>query len=81
MRTLDHRARATARAAIRPTFLASRLSADQLTAALGCDPETAYRLMLCRLPRPERWDADVRDLARWAEVDAAALGELLREAH
>lgn len=77
MPPLDHLARASARAAIRPGFLASRYSADQLTAALRCDRATAERLRLCRLPRPERWEADVAALAAFAGVDAGALGELL----
>lgn len=80
MPPLDHLARAAARAALRPSFLASRLSADRLTAALRCDRLTAERLRLCRLPRPERWEADTAAIAAFAGVDATALGEALRGA-
>lgn len=78
MPRLDHLARAADRAALRPDYLASRCSADQLMAALGCDRTTAERLRLCRLPRPEQWDADCAAIASYAGVDAAALGEALR---
>lgn len=69
--------RAADRAGQRGGYIASRFSAAEVIAALGCDRLTAARVRLCRLPRAESFSADVAEIATYAGVDAEQLAALL----
>ena len=61
-------------------YLAYHLAAFDdafLCATLGCSPETAVALLLCRTPRVYAWQAEVRQIARRLHLDRARLANLL----
>jgi hypothetical protein len=78
-----------ARVATDPDFLAfalhlykesERLDREGLAAALGCPAEALVPLALCRMPRPERFGADVAAIALRFGLDAVLLAALVRRA-
>ncbi len=81
MDTAHWRARVAARLAQHPGWMAHALAGmdgAELAAELGCSELGVWRLLLCKLPRAERWDADIAELAGFARADAGALDALLR---
>lgn len=89
-RSRDLIARAAARAADRPFYLASAIAAfrelhgmddPDLARFLACSTDTLARLRLCRLPDVEspQFQSDVRQIAQRFAIDPQSLLELLRE--
>lgn len=83
-------AKAAARAAGRPFYLASAIAAFQevrhmddrhLAEFLRCSPDTLTRLGLCRRPDVEspQFQADVRQIVQRFDIDAPSLLRLLRK--
>jgi hypothetical protein len=71
-----------ARLAGNPGFIAHELAelagrGIDARAVLRVDAATLYRLSLCRMPRPDRWTADVERIAAEVAVPAAELAALL----
>jgi hypothetical protein len=60
-----------------PGMVAGKVSNSGLMAALGVDARTAALIRLCSLPRPERWDADLRLIAERFGLDTDALAAAL----
>ena len=77
LRRLAQHAVATRPRLLLATALAEETDAS-LAAALGCDVATVLRLRLCYPPRPDRWAADVAQIAEALACDAARLAALLQ---
>lgn len=62
-----------------PAFLASALPHTECDLAdqLHTTNETALRVLVCRRPRPARWDQDIRAIAQHAGVRRAELNGVL----
>jgi hypothetical protein len=62
--------------AVRPGWLASCWPQSEWAALwdrLGLDEDTGLRLLICKPPRPDRWDADLAQLAEAMTVDPLQL--------
>jgi hypothetical protein len=84
--TDENLSRITRRLQTHPEFLAAAFARYQqlhpaidLAAYLGLAPDDLHRLGMRLLPRPEHFDADVREIAAAFGVDVGKLAGIIRE--